>query len=33
MSRKEIYYLVVGCVSLVIMDWLKDKVLSELPEE
>jgi len=33
MSRKEILYLVVGCMSLVIIDWLKDRVLSEPLDE
>jgi hypothetical protein len=33
MSRKEVFYLVVGCMSLVVIDWLKDKVLSESPDD
>ena len=27
----EIFYLVMGCASLVIIDWLKERVLSESP--
>ena len=33
MSRKEVFYLVVGCVSLVIIDWLNDRVLRESVDE
>jgi hypothetical protein len=33
MSGKEVFYLVVGCVSLVIIDWLKDRVLRESLDE
>jgi hypothetical protein len=33
MSRKEIFYLFVGCMSLVVIDWLKNRVLNESLDE